>query len=99
MTGRATDCEPGILRVILFGSLVQGLATPASDADLVVVTGSGEPRRIDWIPALLELFSGSPLPLDLHPYTSEEWQRALDQDDPVARLAATEGIDLLDESP
>lgn len=87
--------EPRIRRVILFGSLVRGIPTPASDADLAVVLASGAARRRDRIPELLRLLSPAPLPLDLHPYTEEEWDRALEQGDPVAGLAEREGLDLL----
>lgn len=87
--------DPRILRVILFGSLVRGIPTPASDADLVVVLREGEPRRVDRIPPLLDAFGSTPLPLDLHPYTAAEWEAARAERDPVAAVAERDGIDLL----
>ncbi len=88
--------EDSILRVILFGSLARGRATPKSDADLVVVLREGAPRRMDRIPPLLDLFRDSPLPLDLHPYTQSEWAEACERGEAIPRLAAREGVELLD---
>jgi len=34
------------------------------------------------------------MPLDLRPYTEEEWARACAEGDPIARLAEREGIEL-----
>ena len=82
--------------MILIGSLARGTATPASDADLIVVLREAAPRRMDRIPRLLEHFEQSPLPLDLHPYTTAEWERAQEGGDALPRLAEREGLDLLD---
>ena len=87
--------DPRIVRVILFGSLVRGVPTPASDADLVVVLREAEPRRMDRIPPLLDAFDATPLPLDLHPYSEAEWEAARAEGDPVAAVAERDGIDLL----
>ncbi len=89
--------DPRLLRVILFGSLAKARATPRSDADLVIVLREGAPRRMDRIPALLDLFRESPLPLDLHPYTLEEWEGSLARKEPLPLLACREGMDLLAE--
>jgi len=86
--------DPRLTRVILFGSLARGDATPASDADIVVLMRQGEARRMDRVPRLLELMQESPLPLDLHPYTISEWEQALARGDPLARRAEREGIEL-----
>ena len=87
--------DPRIVRVVLIGSLARGTATPASDADLILVLREAEPRRMDRVPRLLELFEESPLPLDLHPYTTAEWERAQERGDALALVARTQGLDLL----
>jgi predicted nucleotidyltransferase len=61
--------------------LVRGTPTPQSDVDLIAVMREAEPRRMDRIPRLLELFAGSPLPVDVHPCTVAEWEAA--GDDPL----------------
>lgn len=83
-----------IVRVVLFGSVAGGIATPASDADIVVVLREAEPRRMDRVPRLLDLLAESPLPLDLHPYTVSEWEAACARGDPIAALAEREGLEL-----
>ncbi|MGH7162609.1 MAG: nucleotidyltransferase domain-containing protein [Planctomycetota bacterium] len=90
----APDCSARIVRAIAVGSLAYGSSTPASDADVIVVPREAEPRRMDRIPPLPALFGGSPLPLDLHPYTEREWRAAVARGDALARLAAGRGIDL-----
>jgi predicted nucleotidyltransferase len=86
--------DPRIVRVLLFGSLVRGTPTPRSDIDLIVVLREAPPRRMDRVPALLEAFGSSPLPLDLHPYTVAEWEASAN--DPLCELARREGEDLLE---
>jgi predicted nucleotidyltransferase len=83
-----------IARVILFGSLAHGVPTPRSDADLIVLMRTAAPRRMDRIPDLLRLFVDSPLPVDLHPYTMEEWTAASTRGDALPRVAREHGIDL-----
>ena len=94
----AAQADPRILRVTLIGSLARGTATPASDADLIIVLAEAEPRRMDRIPGLLKLFEQSPLPLDLRPYTAAEWERARKARAALYRLANAEGLDLLEEA-
>ena len=63
-----------VRRIILFGSLVAGIPTPRSDADLLVVVSDSphcEPR--DRVPELLRALSPLPCPLDLHVLTEESW--------------------------
>ena len=95
MARAAARRDSDLVRVVLFGSLVRGMPTPRSDADLVVIQRRGAPRRMDRVPALLKLFGESPLPLDLHPYTEAEWEAAATRDDPFVRRVQREGLDLL----
>lgn len=92
---RAAGRVPEIRRVILFGSLVSGIPTPRSDADLVVEVGSSahaEPR--DRVPEILRAFTPLPCPLDLFVFTAAEVGR-LRTDSPILRLALREGVRLL----
>ncbi len=90
---RARERMPSIRRVLLFGSLVRGIPTPRSDADLVIELAeerSDHPR--DRIPEVLRAFSPLPCALDLHVYTSRE---LADSPSPVVLLALREGRDQL----
>ena len=93
---RAADRAPSIRRVILFGSLVTGIPTPRSDADLLVeVTESVHSEPRDRIPELLGSFLPLPCPLDLFVLTSEEIERFREAPPPLLRIALESGIDLL----
>ena len=93
---RAATRHSHVRRVILFGSLVAGIPTPRSDADLLVVV-SGSPHREprDRIPELLRSLSPLPCPLDLHVLTDDELERGERQGDPLVREALAHGRDLL----
>ncbi len=85
---------PSIRRVILFGSLVNGIPVPKSDADLLVIVDSspfGDPR--DRIPEMLRAFAPLPCPLHLFIWTTSELER--ESEPPFARAALCSGIDLL----
>ena len=92
---RAAERVPGIRRVILFGSLVSGIPTPRSDADIVIEVATSphaEPR--DRIPEMLRAFRPLPCPLDLFVFTTEEIAR-FGEEPSVLRLALRCGLDLL----
>jgi len=85
-----------IRRMLLFGSLRTGGATPRSDADILVVLDRSEhtdPRQR--IPDVLRAMAPLPCPIDLFVVTAEEFDRARQEGDPVATLAAESGLDLL----
>lgn len=87
---------PTIRRVMLFGSLISGIPTPRSDADLLVeVTSSEHPRPQDRIPEVLRALASAPCPLDLFVYESEELARLAEVGDPVVTQALSVGRDLL----
>lgn len=82
--------------MILFGSLVAGIPTPRSDADiLVVIEATGERSGRDRLPEILSAMSPLPCPLDLHVVTIEELDRARERGAPLVREALKNGLDLL----
>jgi len=87
---------PGTQRVILFGSLVAGIATPRSDADLLVVVATSvhrEPR--DRVPEVLRALRPLPCPVDVFVLTVQELERYASEDNPLVREALGHGRDLL----
>jgi len=70
-TGRLRSENPGIRRIIWFGSWINGIPGPKSDVDLCVILESSDKAFRDRIPELLpERF---PTGLDIIPYTEEEF--------------------------
>lgn len=91
----AASRMPSIRRVLLFGSLVNGVPTPRSDADILVEVGESShlcPR--DRIPEVLAAFGPLPCPVDLFVATTAEIEGPATRS-PVIRLAAETGVDLL----
>ncbi len=95
---RAAASLPSIKRMILFGSLQTGGATIRSDADILVVIDSGQESEADArdrIPDILRAMAPLPCPVDLFVTTPEELERALREQRPLARIAASTGVDLI----
>ncbi len=93
---RAATRLPSIRRLLLFGSLAAGAATPRSDADiLVVVDRSNQADLRDRIPEVLEAMAPLPCVVDLFVVTAAELERAQQDGSPLARIALTTGVDLL----
>ena len=93
---RAAAQAPSIRRVVLFGSLTRGNATPRSDADiLIVLEASEQPEARDRIPAMLAAMSPLPCSVDLCVVTAQELERAQEGGDPLMREALANGVDLL----
>ena len=93
---RIADKIPGTRRVILFGSLVAGIPTPRSDADLLVILDSSahrEPR--DRVPEVLRALRPLPCPVDVFVLTVQELERHTSERDPLLREALSHGRDLL----
>jgi predicted nucleotidyltransferase len=93
---RARQRMPSIDRIILFGSLAKGSATPRSDADLLVVVRTSEhtgPR--DRVPELLDALDPLPCPVDLHVLTIDEFNAAQRESAALVREALAYGINLL----
>jgi predicted nucleotidyltransferase len=93
---RAAVKVPTVQRVILFGSLVAGIPTPRSDADLlIVVTESQHPEPRDRVPELLGALMPLPCPVDLFVLTAQEFERYAREGHPLLREALDHGCDLL----
>ena len=93
---RAATRLPTVRRVILFGSLVAGIPTPRSDADLLVVLSESEHRQPrDRVPEVLRALTPLPCPVDLFVLTSEEFDRYSREEQPLVREARKHGRDLL----
>ena len=87
---------PGVQRVILFGSLVVGIPTPRSDADLLVVVAESEHREPrDRVPAVRQALMPLPCPVDLFVLTAQELERYATEGNPLVREALERGRDLL----
>jgi predicted nucleotidyltransferase len=96
MARRAAARIPEIRRVLLFGSLVKGIPTPRSDADLLVeIDGeiADDPR--DRAGEVSRAMSPLPCPVDLFVYTSAELHELLAERAPVVTAALRDGVDLL----
>jgi predicted nucleotidyltransferase len=94
---RAAQRLPAIRRVVLFGSLVSGIPTAHSDADLLVVLEtSPHDRSRDRIPSMLQALRPLPCPVDLFIFTDKELQQLSKAGAPVVRLALETGRDLLE---
>lgn len=79
-----------IIAVILFGSLAKNGATPASDADILILLKDSKERFDNRIPNFIPEKIG--LGVDVFPYTLEEFHSSLKNNWGIAREAITEGI-------
>jgi len=96
---RAATRLPALRRVILFGSLVAGIPTPRSDADLLVVLSESHHRQArDRVPDVLSALMPLPCPVDLFVLTSEEFDRYSREGQPLVREVRQHGRDLLLQS-
>jgi len=84
--------HPEIERVLLFGSLARGEAVPGSDADLLVILSSADRPFMERIPKYLP--AGLPLGVDVFPYTRDEIERMVAENNHFMRRAIKEGIAL-----
>ncbi|MCL5102565.1 MAG: nucleotidyltransferase domain-containing protein [Armatimonadetes bacterium] len=80
--------------VVLYGSVARGTATPESDYDIVVITGSKlsscEERELDG--AVYRLQLEREVVLSLMVYSREEWQRPMLRCSPYRKSVAKDGI-------
>ena len=96
MARRAASALPEIRRILLFGSYVNGIPTPRSDADLLIeVTTSALADPRDRAAAILRHMAPRPCPIDLFVYTSAELDALQAEGSPLVRAALRDGIDLL----
>ena len=93
MARRAAERVPAIRRVILFGSMVNGIPTPRSDADILIeVDDTAHENPRDRNPEMIRAMSPLACPVDLFVYTAGELAEARS---PVVAAALRDGIDLL----
>ena len=72
----ALECHAELQRVVLFGSLARGDYGLYSGADLLLVLGNSRfARYFDRIPEFVDDFLPAPVPVELFPYTTEELDR------------------------
>ena len=84
-----------IMRVVLFGSLATGRATPRSDADLMIVLSEHpEKQSMDRIPQYLEAFSKGPVPIDVFPFTTAEISGRRKKRDRFLATVESEGLEI-----
>lgn len=81
--------DKNVLKLVLFGSLVQEVHTPRSDADILIILKKSELPFLERIPPFLLHFSECEIPVDVFPYTEEEIENL-----PFAQRALAEGINL-----
>lgn len=86
--------EPEVERILLFGSRARGDAGPHSDLDLLIVRRTGE-RFLARIGAAYQCLANAAVHLgvdvDVLVYTPEEYQRMLDEGNPLVTRAQREG--------
>ena len=79
-----------VFGIILFGSLAKKEATPASDADIVILLKDSMERFNDRIPHFIPGKIG--ISVDVFPYTIEEFHSSLEENWGVAKEALENGI-------
>ncbi len=91
--------QKGVVTVYLFGSFATGVATPHSDADVVVEVaddddgGGAEMRQKVW-DAAFDAFLKAPVPVDLFVLTSRQMRRDRRDGRGVAAAVSREGMRL-----
>ena len=84
--------HPEVERVIVFGSLVRNEAVPGSDVDLLLVLRESSLPFLDRLPVYTP--SDFPVPVDVFPYTREEFARLLEERNPFLQRALSEGKEI-----
>jgi predicted nucleotidyltransferase len=82
--------DENVLAVILFGSLSRNEATPASDADILILLKESNKRFDNRIPEFLP--DGIAISVDVFPYTIEEFKRSIKENWGIGKVALNEGI-------
>jgi len=81
-----------ILKVILFGSLVEGNYTPHSDADILIILDNKaevSTKIRDRIPDYF--IDNTPIPIDVFPYKEEEIQKKISENNFFIKNAVDNG--------
>lgn len=79
-----------VVAVVLFGSLAKGEATPASDADILILLKESKLRFDERIPQFIP--TGVGISVEVFPYTLEEFRSLLDNKSPLAEEVSKNGI-------
>jgi predicted nucleotidyltransferase len=82
--------DGNVLAVVLFGSLSRYEATPASDADILILLKESNKRFDNRIPEFLP--DGIGLSVDVFPYTIDEFKRSIKENWGIGKVALNEGI-------
>lgn len=81
--------DPTVSKVLLFGSLARGDATPLSDADVVILLRSAE---LDFASRIAHFTpTGLSIPVDVFPYTLAEAREAIRDGWGMVPIAIAEG--------
>jgi predicted nucleotidyltransferase len=86
--------DPNIIKIYLFGSFVRKDHVPGSDADICIVLKTDNRRVIDRIPGFLEFFKDVGVPVDVFPYTLEEFEKMIRIENPFVREILATGKEL-----
>jgi predicted nucleotidyltransferase len=73
------QADPNVLKVVLFGSFVEGRAVPGSDIDILIILKDDPRRFIDRIQHYLDSFAYIGIAVDVFPYTTNELDSPLVQ--------------------
>ena len=84
--------DHNVAAVVLFGSLAHGTATPASDADLLVLVRADTRRIIERIVQYSRPFEMPGLSVQVLPWTEAELSERLEASDRFAREILESGI-------
>ncbi|MGH7699541.1 MAG: nucleotidyltransferase domain-containing protein [Gemmatimonadales bacterium] len=96
---RLAAANPRVRAVLLFGSLATGGATPASDADLLVIVDADARRVLDRIPEYARAFEDVGVPTQVLPWTTDELTGRLGERDPFAAEILRTGVVLAGTLP
>lgn len=66
--------EPGIQRIVLFGSLAKGTFTGSSDADLLIIVDRSDQPFLQRLPRFMS--TSLSVPVDVFVYTADEVEQA-----------------------
>ncbi|MDR5695887.1 MAG: nucleotidyltransferase domain-containing protein [Armatimonadota bacterium] len=90
---RLKRAHPEVARVIVFGSFARGDAVPGSDLDVVLILTHSSVPFLERL-GRYHLPAVEGVPVEVFPYTEEEWERMVAEEHPWARRVLKEGIEL-----
>jgi predicted nucleotidyltransferase len=90
---RFTKTHPEVVRVILFGSFARGDAVPGSDLDIVIILTHCSVPFLERL-RIYRFAAVDGVPVEVFPYTKDEWERMIAEGHTWARRVLKEGIEL-----